>query len=135
MHEGRSRQPFRKLVGAPVGSARLIEDQSWRERRSSTMHHGAWSRNRCGSDPRQLGQGRTNARRVRALLALVQIIVMVALVSLGPIVSQIFQNVGSNLQVRLVGRFTTTRLGPTRSDPQQLSLPSSVRWTCWPHLL
>ena len=32
------------------------------------------------------------------LLALIAIIVIVALVFLGPIVSQIFQNVGSNLQ-------------------------------------
>jgi pilus assembly protein Flp/PilA len=32
------------------------------------------------------------------LLALIAIIVIVALIFLGPIVSQIFQNVGSNLQ-------------------------------------
>jgi pilus assembly protein Flp/PilA len=32
------------------------------------------------------------------LLALIDIIVIVALIFLGPIVSQIFQNVGSNLQ-------------------------------------
>ena len=32
------------------------------------------------------------------LLALIAIIVIIALIFLGPIVSQIFQNVGSNLQ-------------------------------------
>src|ERR1700674_2149446 len=98
-------------AGSATPRAKGTTSGSWSRRRSCPYRTATESREKGGAQGRMLQFIGTHLNRFRSddeegqtlveyglLLALIAIIVIVALLFLGPIVSQIFQNVGTNLQ-------------------------------------